>query len=103
VVVDVVVVDGFVFNRSLLSVMNGLQLMAIGQVSVVSGRDHVVLVVGFCSQELVLCSGFEVVCSGTVMFGCVVMNFVFVCGCHDDLNVLSGAIWKIPERLRIGC
>jgi hypothetical protein len=102
VVVDVVVVDGFVFNRSLFSVMNGLQLMAIGQVSVVSGRYHVVLVVSFSSQELVLCCGFKVVSSGTVMFGCVVMNFVFVCSCHDDLNVLIRAIWKIQERSRNG-
>jgi len=102
VVVDVVVVDGFVFNRSLFSVMNGLQLMAIGQVSVVSGRYHVVLVVSFSSQELVLCSGFKVVSSGAVMFGCVVMNFVFVYGCHNDLNVLIRAIWKIQERSRNG-
>jgi hypothetical protein len=100
VVVDVVVVDGFVFNGSLFSVMNGLQLVAIGQVSVVGGRYHVVLVVGFSSQKLVLCSSFEVVCSGTVMFGCVVMNLVFVCGCHNDLNVLDIAIWTIPERER---
>ena len=100
VVVDVVVVDGFVFNRSLLSVMNSLQLMAISQVSVVGGRDHVVLVVCFSSQELVLGSSFEVMCSGTVMFCCLVMNFVFVCGCHNDLNFLNGAIWKIPGRSR---
>jgi hypothetical protein len=92
VVVDVVVVDGFVFNRSLFSVMNGLQLVAIGQVSVVGGRDDVVLVVGFSSQELVLSGGFEVVCCSTVMFGCVVMNFVLVCGCHNDLNVLNGDV-----------
>jgi hypothetical protein len=102
VVVDVVVVNGFVFNRSLFSVMNGLQLVAIGQVSVVSGRDDVVLVVGFSSQELMLGGGFEVVCSSTVMFGCVVMNFVLVCGCHNDLNVLIRAIWKIQERSRNG-
>jgi len=100
VVVDVVVVDGFVFNGSLFSVMNGLQLVAIGQVSVVGGRYNVILVVGFSSQKLVLCSGFEVVCSGTVMFGGVVMNFVFVYGCHNDLNVLNSAIWTIPERER---
>jgi len=89
VVVDVVVVDRLVFNRSLLSVVNGLKLMAVGEVSVVGGRDHVVLVVCFSSQELVLGSSFEVVCSGTVMFGCVVMNFVFACGCHNDLDVLN--------------
>jgi hypothetical protein len=89
VVVDVVVVDRLVFNRSLLSVMNGLKLMAIGEVSVVGGRDHVILVVCFSSQELVLGSSFEVVCSGTVMFGCFVMNFVFACSCHSDLDVLN--------------
>jgi hypothetical protein len=100
VVVDVVVVDGFVFNGSLFSVMNGLQLMAIGQVGVMGGRDHVVLVVCFSSQELVLCSRFKVVCGGTVVFSSVVMNFVFVCGCHIDLDIWSEAIWKIPERLR---
>ena len=38
VVVDVVVVDRLVFNRSLLSVMNGLKLMAIGEVSVVVAK-----------------------------------------------------------------
>jgi hypothetical protein len=64
------------------------------------GRDHVVLVVCFSSQELVLCSRFKVVCCGTVMFSSVVMNFVFVCGCHFNLDIWSEAIWKIPERLR---
>jgi hypothetical protein len=82
VVVDVVVVDRLVFNRSLLSVMNGLKLMSVGEVSVVGGRDHVVLVVCVSSHALMLGSSFEVVCSCTVMFGCFVMNFVFACGCH---------------------
>jgi hypothetical protein len=100
VVVDVVVVDGFVFNGSLFSVMNGLQLMAIRQVGVMGGRDHVVLVVCFSSHELVLRSCFKVVCGGTVVFSSVVMNFVFVCSCHINLDILCETIWKIPGRLR---
>jgi hypothetical protein len=45
VVIDVVVVDGFVLNCRLFSVVNGLQLMPIGDVSVMRGRHYVILVV----------------------------------------------------------
>jgi len=98
VVVDVVVVDRLVLDRSLFSVMNSLQLMTIGQVSMVSGRDDIVFVVRFSSQELVFGGGFEMMCSCAVMFGCVVMNFVFVCGCHRDLSILIE--WSSLENPR---
>jgi phosphoribosylformylglycinamidine (FGAM) synthase-like amidotransferase family enzyme len=45
VIVNVVVVDLLILDRSLLGVVNGLQLMTIGEIGVVSGRDDIVLVV----------------------------------------------------------
>jgi len=84
VVVDVVVIDFFVFDCSLLSVVNGLQLMAISEVSMVCGRDDIILVVRFSGKALVLCSCFEVVGSGAMMLSGVVMDFVLVRGCHNE-------------------
>jgi phosphoribosylformylglycinamidine (FGAM) synthase-like amidotransferase family enzyme len=45
VIVNVVVVDLLILDRSLLGVVNGLQLMTIGEIGVVSGCDDIVLVV----------------------------------------------------------
>jgi hypothetical protein len=82
VVVDVVVVDLFVFDSSFFSVLNGLQLMTIGEVGVVRGCHYVVLIVSLSSQKLMLGCSFKMMGSSAMVFGCVVMYFVLVCCRH---------------------
>jgi len=82
VVIDVVVVDLFVFDCSLLSVVNGLQLMPIGDVSVMRGRHYVVLIVSLSGQKLMLGCGLEMMGSSAVVYGRVVMHFMLSCCGH---------------------
>ena len=83
-VVDVVVVDGFVLNRRLFSVVHSLQLMTIGEIGVVRGRDDIVLVVSLSCEPLVLGCGFEMVRGRAMMLCGAVMNLVFVCSRHSE-------------------
>jgi hypothetical protein len=100
VVVDVVVVDLFVFDSSFFSVLNGLQLMTIGEVGVVSGRHYIVFVISLGSQKLVLGCGFKLMGSGPMVYGCVVMHFVLVYCCHGS----SPIDWQKKISLpRTGC
>jgi hypothetical protein len=100
VVIDVDVIDFFVFNRRLFSVVNSLQLMAIGQIGMVGCRDDVVLIVSGGGQTLVLGGGFEMVCCRAMMLCGAVMNFVFVCSRHREDPNFEWNDSKIPERSR---
>jgi hypothetical protein len=84
VVIDVVVVDLFVFDCSFLSVVNGLQLMPIGDVSVMRGCHYIVLIVSLSCEPLMLGCGFKMMGSGPMVYGRVVMHFVLVYCYHGS-------------------
>jgi hypothetical protein len=100
VVVDVDVIDFFVLNRRLFSVVNCLQLMAIGQIGMMSCRDDIVLIVSGGGQALMLGGGFEMVRGRAVMLCGAVVNFVFVCSRHREDPNFEWNDSKIPERSR---
>ena len=59
-VIYVGVINRLVFNRCFLGKANGLDLMAIGEVSMMSCNNFIIFIIGFSSQKLMLGSSLEV-------------------------------------------
>ena len=76
-VIHIVVIDGFVFDRCHFSKMDGLQLMAIGQIGMVCRDNCVIMIVGFSGKDLVLGSSFKMVGSLAVVLGSCMVHLVF--------------------------
>ena len=68
-IVNIVMIDRLIFDCCHFSKMDGLQLMAIGQIGMVSGDNFIVMVIGFCCQDLMLGSSFKMMGSLAVMLG----------------------------------
>ena len=60
-IIFVVVIGGEIFLSGFFSKLNGVDGMAVGDVTLVRGGDGVILVVGSCRQTMVLGSQFEMV------------------------------------------
>ncbi len=86
--IDIVVIDRLVFDRGLFGEMDGLKLMAVSEVSVMSRDNFVILVIGFRRQKLVLGGSFKVMRSLTMVYGGGVMNFMLMFRCHVLLSSL---------------
>ena len=82
-VINIAVINRLVFNSSLLSKTDGLDLVTIGKISMMSGDDFVILVVSLCCQDLMLGSSLEMMSSLAMVNSSLVVNFVFVLRCHD--------------------
>jgi hypothetical protein len=78
----IAMIDRLIFDGSLLGKPYSLDLMPIGEVRMMSGDYFIVIIIGFCSQQLVLCSGLEVVCGFTMIHGGVVVNLMLMFRCH---------------------
>lgn len=68
-VIHIVVINGFIFDRCHFSKMDGLQLMTIGQIGMVSGNHFIVMIIGFRCKDLVFGSGLKMMGSLAVMLG----------------------------------
>ena len=78
----VVVINGLVFNRSLLGKADGLDLMAIGEVSMMGGNNFIIFIIGFGGKKLMLGGSLEVMRGLAMVYGGGVMNFVLMFRCH---------------------
>ena len=72
------VINRLVFNRGLLGKANSLDLMAIGEVSMMSCNNFVIFIIGFRRQKLMLGSSLEVMRGLAMVYGSGVMNFVLM-------------------------
>lgn len=86
-VIHIAVINALVFNRSLLRKTDGLDLMTISEISMMSSNDFIVVIICFSSQNLMLCGSLKMMRSLTVINGSLVVNFVFVLGCHDIYSI----------------
>jgi hypothetical protein len=81
-VICIGVINRLVFNRGLLSEANSLNLMAIGEVSMMSCNNFIIFIIGFSSQKLMLGSSLEVMRGLAMVYGGGVMHFVLMFRCH---------------------
>lgn len=75
-VIHISVINRLIFQSSLLGKMNGLQLVAISEVSVMRCFYGVISFVSCGCSELMLCSCFEMMSSLAMMIGGFHVNFV---------------------------
>jgi hypothetical protein len=76
------VINRLVLNRCLLGKANGLNLMAVGEISMMSGDNFIVLIIGFRSQKLMLGGSLEMMRGLAMVYSGSVMNFVVMFRCH---------------------
>ena len=61
--INVVMIDGLIFNSSHLRILNGLHLMTISQISMMSCHNFIVFVICCSCKKLMFGSSFKMVSS----------------------------------------